>query len=183
MMRGGFVALFLALVLPFSVGTGAFAQEPSGSVLTVDMERVLRETAIGKAAQLRLENDTKALQAENRRIDAELEAEEKALTTRRSSLPAADFRALAEAFDAKVEKLRAEQDAKGRALTEQREAERQKILEAAVPVLAELLAQKGGDVIIEKSAVILSFDRNDVTNAAIQAIDLALAKDAPPATP
>jgi Skp family chaperone for outer membrane proteins len=182
-MRRGIAALFLALALLISAGAGAFAQESSGAVLTVDLERVLRETAIGKAAQLRLENETKALQAENRRIDAELEAEEKALTARRGSIPAADFRALAEAFDAKVEKLRTEQDAKGRALTEQREVERQKILQAAVPVLAELLAQKGGDVIIEKSAVILSFDRNDVTTAAIQAIDAALAAPVPAPSP
>lgn len=179
MMRAGIFALFLALA-PVA---GAFAQEsvPPGAVLTVDMDRLLRETAIGKAAALRLENDTKALQAENRRIDAELEVEEKALTARRGSIPAEDFRALAEAFDAKVEKLRAEQDAKGRSLTEARESERQKILQAAVPVLAELLAQKGGDVIIDKNAVILSFDRNDVTDAAIVAIDAALGDGSAPA--
>ena len=170
-MRKAAFALFLALA-PVA---GAFAQEAtSGAVLTVDLERLLRETAIGKAAALRLENETKALQAENRRIDAALEAEEKALTARRDSLPAEDFRALAEAFDVKVEKLRAEQDAKGRALTETREGERQRILQAAVPILAELLAQKGGDVIIDKNAVILSFDRNDLTDAAIVAIDAAL---------
>ncbi|GHC58462.1 OmpH family outer membrane protein [Neogemmobacter tilapiae] len=169
-MRTAIMALFLALA-PVA---GAFAQATSGAVLTVDMDRLLRETAIGKAAALRLENETKALQTENRRIDAELEAEEKALTARRSSLPAEDFRTLAEAFDAKVEKLRGEQDAKGRSLTEAREVERQKILEAAVPVLADLLAQKGGDVILDKNTVILSFDRNDVTDAAILAIDAAL---------
>jgi Skp family chaperone for outer membrane proteins len=176
-MRAGIIALFLALA-PLA---GAFAQVPPGAVLTVDMDRLLRETAIGKAAALRLENETKALQTENRRIDAELEAEEKALTARRGSLPAEDFRVLAEAFDAKVEKLRSEQDAKGRALTEAREAERQKILQAAVPILAELLAQKGGDVILDKNAVILSFDRNDVTDAAIAAIDAALGDGGTPA--
>ena len=96
-------------------------------------------------------------------------------------MPAEDFRALAQAFDAKVEKLRSEQDAKGRVLTETREAERQKILQAAVPVLAELLEKNGGDVILDKNAVILSFDRNDVTDAAIAAIDAALGDGTVPA--
>jgi Skp family chaperone for outer membrane proteins len=181
--RGALIPALLGLALSAGQGaaqelsTGApLAEEglPTSPVLTLSQDKLFAGSLFGKAVQARIEELTRALQAENRKIEADLEAEERALTTRRASLAPEDFRALAEAFDTKVEGIRSAQDAKARTVTETREAERQRFLETAVPILAELMAERGAVAILDKGAIILSFDLIDVTDAAIARIDAEL---------
>ena len=195
-MRSGLAVAF-ALTIWVACVSASQAQEvppaPSGTILTIEPERLISDTAYGQAVQGRLDAAAAALSAENRQIDADLELEEVALTARRDSLPAVEFRALAEAFDTKVEKIRSEQEGKGRALSQTRELERQKVLQAAVPILAELMAQRGAVAILDKASVFVAFDRADVTNDAIARLNTVLgdgtsaapdkAGDPPPAAP
>ncbi len=171
-MRRPLAAVLLASVL--AAQATAQEQPPPSPILTIERDRLFQDSAYGRAVEARLDQRARELQAENRRIDAELEAEEKSLTDRRAGLPPDEFRALAETFDAKVERIRAEQEVKGRTLTQERDAERQKVIEAAVPVLADLMARKGAVAILDKSSVFLAFDRNDVTDEAIAEIDRVL---------
>ncbi len=176
MQRGAAAAIALATLLhsPAQLWAQEVPSLQAGTILTIEPDRLIAGTKYGQAVQSRLDAVAAALQAENRQIDADLETEEVALTARRGTVPAAEFRVLAEAFDAKVEGIRSTQEGKGRTLTQSREAERQKVLQAAVPILAELMAQKGAVAILDKSSVFLSFDRNDVTDEAIAKLDAAL---------
>lgn len=149
-------------------------------ILTLDRERLFTGTRFGKATIAGFEASTRALQAENRRIDAALEAEERDLTDRRATTPPDQFRALAAEFDARVEKLRAAQDAKSRDLASQRDQARQRFYDIALPVLGQLMTDHGAVAIIDRAALILSFERIDVTDEAIARIDAALG-DGPPA--
>lgn len=167
-------ALLLALAGPL-VAQGADAPvAPLSAILTVTQERLFSGSRIGQAAESRFQAESRALVAENREIEAALEAEERSLTDRRAALPPADFRVLADAFDAKAEEIRAAREAKSRALTRQRDEERQRIFAAAVPVLAALMEEMGAVAIIERSSVLISFDRIDITDAAIARLDQVL---------
>lgn len=155
----------------------ALAQEtavPKAPILTLDQERLFSGSLFGKAVIARHEVEVKALQSENRRIEAALEAEEMDLTQRRATLPAAEFQMLASAFDTKAEGIRAAQSAKDRALIQRLDEERQRFFDAAAPVLAQLLDEAGAMAIIDKRAVILGFDRIDMTEAAIKRLDETL---------
>lgn len=145
-----------------------------GPLLVIRQDRLYDTSAFGRAAQARLESASRDLIAENSRIEAELEAEERALTDRRAGLPAAEFRALADAFNAKVEGIRAAQDTKSRALTRSRDDDRQRFLQAAVPVLADLMRDKGASVILDQQTVFLSLENVDVTDEAVARIDASL---------
>lgn len=165
------------LALAFSaVAPAAFAQEaaPQSAVLTLDPERLFVESRFGKAAIARLEAAQASLLEENKTFDAALEAEEKSLTDRRPTLPADEFRALADAFNIKAEEIRAARLAKSRSLTTLRDEDRQKFLAAIVPILGEMMAEMGALVILDKKTVFLSFERIDVTDRAIVRIDAAL---------
>lgn len=153
-----------------------YAQEVAqqSAVLTVDPERLFAESRFGKEAVARLEAAQKALVEENQTFDAALEAEEKSLTDRRPSLPADEFRALADAFNVKAEGIRAARLAKSRSLTTLRDEDRQRFLTAIVPILGEMMGEMGGLVILDKKTVFLSFDRIDVTDRAIARIDSVL---------
>lgn len=181
-------ALGIAIcLLSLSVALGAAAQDgqmtgtdpaPVSSILVVDQDRLFTESAFGKATLERERIATLALEAENSKIEAGLIAEEQDLTTRRATLPAEEFAALASAFDDKVERIRFEQDTKSRDLTRAREEDRQAFLRAVVPVLGELMAEKGAVAVLEKSSVILSLTTIDLTDDAIARVDAVL----PPAT-
>lgn len=171
-VRGALLAV--ALVAASAAAAQEAAPVAQIPILTLSQDRLFAGTLYGKAVQARIDEATRALQAENRKIESDLEAEEKSLTERRATLPAAEFRALAEAFDTKVQGIRAAQEAKARSVTQSRDQERQRFFETAVPVLAELMAERGAVAIIDKGAIILSFDRIDVTDAAIARIDAVL---------
>lgn len=157
-------------------------------VLVVNQDALFEQSAFGRAAQARLEAASAALVAENREIEAALEAEERSLTERRATLPATEFRALAEAFNVKVEGIRKAQDAKSRSITRARDEDRQRFFTAAAPVLADLLRESGAVVILDQGQVVLSLDRIDVTAPAIKRLDAQigtgdLSADPPPPAP
>jgi Skp family chaperone for outer membrane proteins len=168
-------SLLGAAVLAVCLSGGVTAQDiPQAPLLTLDQERLFAESRFGMAIQKRYDDESATLLAENRRIEAALEQEERDLTDRRATLPQAEFQPLAEAFDAKVEEIRSAQDAKSRALTRRREEERQRFIQAVVPVLGAVMRETGAVAIIDKSAIILSFDRLDMTDTAIARIDAVL---------
>jgi Skp family chaperone for outer membrane proteins len=150
-------------------------------ILTLDQDRFSLESDFGRAALERERADTAALEQENKRIEADLVAEEQALTEQRKTLSPEDFAAKADAFDAKVERIRTEQDAKARALTESRDKDRQAFLQAAVPVLGALLGEKQATAIFDKSQVIVALSAIDITDEAIAKVNAALATS--PAAP
>ena len=160
-------------------------QSPTTSqVLTLDQERLFLGSAYGARVMREIEEASKALATENREMEAELAAEEKDLTTRRATLPAPEFRPLADAFDAKVVEIRRVQDEKLAKLNGRRDLERQAFYLAAAPVLGDLVREAGAVVILDARAVFLSADRIDITDEAIARVDQLLGQGpiAPDAT-
>lgn len=171
--------LFAAgLLVALGLGGAAPAQQivppPQAPILTLDEERLFSESRFGKALIAAQEADTQALIAENRRIEADLEAEERDLTERRAAMAKAEFDPLATAFNDKVESIRQAQKAKSDALTRRFEDERRRFFETASPVLAQILTERGAVAIISKRAVIAGFDNIDITEAAIARLDQVL---------
>ena len=96
----------LALLLLLGGQAGAQSGAVNSPVLTIDSEQLFVQSQFGQKFAQDFEARGKILEAENRRIEAELIAEEKELTERRATLPPAKFRSLADAFDEKVEQIR-----------------------------------------------------------------------------
>jgi Skp family chaperone for outer membrane proteins len=171
-MRWGMVLLAVMLAGPVSAQTAPLAAPDP--VLTIDQDRMFTESAYGKATLSRLEAEQADLLAENRKIEAALEEEERGLTDQRKTLPAAEFRAFAAAFDTKVEGIRAAQVEKDRRLRQAVEDNQQQFYKAAFPVIGQLMQDMGASVVLDKQSIILSLQRIDVTDAAIARIDAAL---------
>lgn len=179
-------ALAAALLLGLASGP-ALAQDDlsmgqvRSPILTIDVDRLLAETLYGQRLGDDLAAREEALAAENRQIEAELTAEEQSLTERRPNMEVEAFRAEAEAFDAKVQRIRVEQDAKEQALADSVEQGRTEFLNAATPVLARLMIDSGAAVILERRDVFLSASLVDITDEAIGAVDSQLGDgEAPP---
>ena len=132
-------------------------------VLTIDSERLFHDSAFGQRVTREIEAESEQLATENREIEAALEAEERDLTEKRSQMKPAQFRLLADAFDEKVQRTRAEQAAKNRALSEALDLERERFLSAAAPVLEQLMRNSDAAVILERRRVFVSSSVIEVT--------------------
>lgn len=148
-------------------------------VLTLDQERLFDGSRVAERVVAETERRTAELTAENRRIESQLVAEELDLTERRPNLPVEEFRALADAFDAKVQDIRAAQDAKLRELQRLRDEERQNFLRRITPVLAEIVRERGAALVLDRRSVLLSADAIDITDEAIARINDVLGDGEP----
>ena len=140
-------------------------------ILKIESDRLFAESDFGRRVARELETESGILAAENRRIEAELTIEEQDLTDRRSQLEPEAFRALADAFDEKVQEIRRTQDAKARKLNSRGEADRVAFLQGVRPVLETLMREAGAAVILERSSVFLSANATDVTDLAISRVN------------
>ncbi|MGX9855580.1 OmpH family outer membrane protein [Limimaricola variabilis] len=166
------VVLALSQLAPGPVR--AQAQQTVAQVLVLDTERLFTESLFGRRLADDLQAKTEALIEENRRIEAELTAEEQDLTRRRPSMAPADFRAEADAFDARVQEIRRERDAKERALQQEAATGRETFLAASGQALGQLMLSRGAAVILDRRTVFLSTGAVDITDAAIAAVDEAI---------
>ncbi|KIC19276.1 outer membrane chaperone Skp [Leisingera sp. ANG1] len=147
---------------------------PQSGILTIQPDRLFSESAFGKRVEREIEAEGAVLTAENRRIEAELRKEELDLTERRSEMEPEAFRALADAFDEKVQETRRRQDQKLREITQMGEDARREFIKASLPVLQQIMREAGAGAILDHSSVFLSADAADITALAIARIDAVL---------
>jgi Skp family chaperone for outer membrane proteins len=143
-------------------------------VLLIDPERLFQESLYGQRILDELRADSEALAAENRRIEADLTEEERALTEQRPSMSAADFRAAADAFDEKVQGIRRAQDAKETALQNTVTEGREAFFGAAQNIIGRLMVDAGSVVVLDRRSVFLSIGAIDITESALEAVNAEL---------
>jgi Skp family chaperone for outer membrane proteins len=176
--------LALALLLGmFPQASTAQSVVQKTAIVTLDQDQLYLGTQYGRALQAKFESESAALLAENRKIDAGLEAEERELTTKRATMTAQDFRPLAEAFDTKANDLRKAQDVKSTELAKSRDADRQAFFQAVAPILGDYMVERGAVAILDKSAIVVSLGSIDITKEVIARIDTRLGDGSKPADP
>lgn len=151
-------------------------------ILVLDPERLFENTRLGQALNAEILAEREALIARNRTIEAELEAEEKALTALRDTTSPEEFRDLADAFDERVQEIRRESERRVRDLERNRERAPAEFMRRVEPILAEIMREAGAAVIMDRRSVLLRSDVVDITAIAAQRIDAAL-DPADPAQP
>ena len=167
-----------AILLCFGAMLGAplWAQEGQRTVVrspivTVDQERLFTGSAYGAALLQEIEEASATLAAENRKIEIELLAEERALTQERGTMSTASFRQKAMAFDEKVVAIRKAQDDKTRSVSARRDAAQKNFYQEIIPILTDIVRERGAVAVLESRAVVLSADSIDITAEAIARID------------
>ena len=172
----------VALVVGLVQAPATFAQtQPSdtaevqaSAVLTVDSDLLYSQSLFGLRVSQELAAEEAVLLAENRRIQAELTAEERELTNQRESMDPKAFRAIADAFDARVVQIRGEQEQKSINIELRRKREEEAFIRAASPVLTDLMREAGALVILERRDVLLSDPAIDITPIAIKRLNQVL---------
>ncbi|MFV2052847.1 OmpH family outer membrane protein [Aliiroseovarius sp. YM-037] len=170
--------VMLATGLTLLLGTQSVAQQQpqpgANGILTVEPERLYAESMFGQKIEAELDQARSALIAENQALDTSLSEEEASLAERRPTMPADEFRQLADAFDEKVQGIRETQENKSKELTQRRESSRQEFFSTVIPILAEITEARGAVAVLERRVVLLAADSIDITDQAIARIDAEL---------
>lgn len=175
----GLIALAPAMApLPAAAQDVGIAQS---EVLVIDPERLFEETEFGQRMAAEHQAAREALAARNRKLEAELEAEEQRLTDIRPETSAEAFREMADAFDARVQEIRRDSERRVRDLERDRERMPIVFLRTVEPVILEVMQEAGGVAILDARTVLFRSDAIDITEMTAERIDAAIG--AGPATP
>lgn len=164
----------LGLVLMAHTGAAQDLGRAVSPVLTIESDRMFADSKFGQRVAREIDAAQSVLQAENRRMEAQLTEEEKTLTQKRKEMAAEDFRAIAEAFDARVVQIRTQQDQKSREISEQREREEATFVRVARPILSDLMREQSALIVLERRSVLLSDISVDITQEAIRRLNTAV---------
>jgi Skp family chaperone for outer membrane proteins len=159
---------------PLPPGAAFGPPAPAGPGFAIlSQERLLRESRRGQALLSELREAEQVLERENQTLSDQLATEERALTALRGSVDPEDFRARADAFDRRVEVIRAERARLAQELARSYDDRAQAFFQSALPVVAELMQDQGIIAILSPEAVILAADWLDITDQAIERLDAA----------
>lgn len=183
-MRRSAHAACLVLALAATTAPAA-AQDapPRPAFLVLNQERILTDSARGKALLAEEEAARNELRAEARAIEAAFEADEQRLTEQRAGTDPAAFRKLADDFDARVVAARREQDARASALATEFDQRRRQFYADVGPVLVGVMSDLGAQAIFDESSVLISDQALNITDEVIAAIDGASVPAEPPPPP
>ena len=124
--------------------------------LFINQERILTGSRGGRQLLAEEDRQRDALRSESRALDSAFEAEERRLTEQRPTLPPEEFRALADAFDARVVKARRDQDARASALAQEFDLRRRQFYARVAPILVNIMDRYGAKAIFDENSVLLA---------------------------
>lgn len=165
----------------FSIGQdmGADISDPRLQLRTLNEERLYQQSAFGQRVEAEIIDASQLLEAENERLLEQLTARELELTEARQTMTPAAFRAAADEFDQQAQSIRREQAEKRQRLAQFEDFEQRRFFQQALPVLQDVLAASGGQVLIDARAVIIGVSGLDITEEAIRAMDAVIGDGSP----
>ena len=174
--RSCLALILAAYIVAGSPGAGG-AQDlgvVESPLLVLDTERLFTESEPGNLFLQQYKDARDALIAKNREVEKELRDQEQALTEKRNTLSAQDFRAEADAFDEKVRHIREDSERASRDLERSREQAPFVLMRQAEGVLFEIMREAGGVIILDARQVLVRSDAIDITDLAIMRVNQAM---------
>ena len=166
--RQALAAVLGAIALPFE----AMAQQ--GNVLVIDMNRVRFESRAGteiREASAALRQEIRGLiQVRERSI----REEERKLAAERDDLSADDFRERVQAFEQQVFDQRKFAEDESRRLQSLIARAQAQLTRATQRVLADVMRESGAELMLDKSQIVLTIEKLEVTAEVIKRLDQRL---------
>lgn len=174
LLRLGRAVLAAALIALGAAPVMGVAQDVGvvrSDILVIDPERLFEDSQMGRKMLADHQLEREALAAENEALAAELEAEEQRLTDIRSETSPEEFRELADAFDERVQQIRADSERRVRDLERARERLPVEFLGRVDQIILDIMRASGGVVLLDERTVILRAEAVDITDRAIARIN------------
>lgn len=158
-----------------AVQPAAAAATPPAVVLVVSMETLFTESKAAQSLRTQMIAEGKKLQATDKSVKQTLEADVKKLSEQRALLTQEDLNKKFAAIQERGNKHEMDMRMKGQAIELGGQAARGKIAEALAPIFVDLMKAHGGNIMIDRAAVVAGGTELDVTDEALKALDAKLA--------
>lgn len=170
-MRAILAVLLLAAAIPVQ------AQDPAGSptVLVVDFQAVVRESAASTTIQQQIDEQRQAYQAEFGAVEREFRTIEATLTQERSELPEAEFLARRREFEQRIVAAQREAQTRRAALDQAADQAMSVVRSTLLDIVATIARERHADLVLNKAQVVFVDDALDVTDEALERLDRQLA--------
>ena len=178
-MRSLFSFLLSAVLVFAAPVHGQEAAAPS-SVLTVDLEKIARESDYGQRVNGLYQAEILTLQSQAKQVEAELIAEEQDLVAQRDIVSPEEFKELSQAFDRKVVAIREDQNSKQSELQAKQRDDQRNLLRLIAPILYEIVSARGASVLIDRRNIVLDLSSVDITDEAIAKMNETLGDGSTP---
>jgi len=137
------------------------------SILVVDRERVLRDSAPGRALAAAIQEQRLALQSASAEVEKAMEAEETEIDQIRDRLTPQQFEERLRDFDQRVRQVRRDSQQALQALHSRVNEARREMEQALNLVLQDILEERGASVLLNAQTVIMAREEIDITGEAI----------------
>ena len=165
--------LSAALILSLGFSAASYAQ----SVLVMNEQRILRESAVGQHIATRLEAIGQEIQAELEPQQAAIQSESEALNAELSALSEdairqrPDLAARYESLQRDAATFEQTRRLRGQELAATEQQAMRPVLPVLQEVLQEIVNERNADVLIDRSAIVYARDSVDITQSAIERLN------------
>lgn len=167
----------LILVGIFMLPAAALAQAaalPAAVILVVDMARVQDQSAAAKSVQTQIRGFETKLQEQVKAADEKLKADETALKQQQTLLAPEQFDEKRRAFEAMVAGEQQKLQDRQRDIQAAVRKAQGTLLQALEPILKELLAEKGGNIMVDRRMILAASGNLDITAPVIERLNKRL---------
>ena len=169
---------FALAVAAGAVGTAGravlAADQPAGQslvVVVVDTSRVLQESKAGKTIQSQMQQQVTTYQKSISKQDEELSAAQQDLQRQQTILAQDAFAAKLKEFDQRVNDARKRAQEAQQNLTESQRGAIATVEDAMLHIVADLAKERGANLVLNKTTVVMFDTRFDVTDDIIKRLD------------
>ena len=166
--------LFIIIISTFIFPSVLMANYPNTSIGVIDLNKILSEADAAIAAAEQIEEIAIEIENEIRLSDEEIIKEQNLLIESQAIMAPEAFEAKKNDYESKVQKYNNERQTKLMKIDELIAVSRNDILVAIKPILEEITNEKGITIILEKTSIMLSAEKMDITNEVLKKLNKSL---------
>ena len=150
------------------------ADYPNTSIGVIDVNKILTDADASITAAEQIEKIAIEIEKEIKVSDDEIIKEQNLLIESQSIMAPEAFEAKRNEYESKVQKYNNERQSKLMKIDELIAVSRNDILSAIKPILEEISNEKGITIILEKTSIMLSAEKMDITNEVLKKLNKLL---------
>ena len=166
--------LLIIIISTFIFPSVLMANYPNTSIGVIDLNKILSEADAAIAAAEQIEEIAIEIENEIRLSDEEIIKEQNLLIESQAIMAPEAFEAKKNDYESKVQKYNNERQTKLMKIDELIAVSRNDILVAIKPILEEITNEKGITIILEKTSIMLSAEKMDITNEVLKKLNKSL---------
>lgn len=161
----------MAMVTLFYVGaTPSYAQD-SSMIVVVDIQQLETMSVAGKALRKKIDAKRQSLLAEVKKEESSLKAKQQEIAKARSSLSAEEFKAKAQAFEAKFRDAQAKITKKRQSFEKSAVEAHGKLRKEVVSVVGDISTEKKYKLVVSRQSVVIVEKSIDITAQAMDKLN------------